>query len=670
MGMGHTTIRIRRTDYGTVILHWVLVASVAVATITGLRIATESPGYNWTGLLDLVLPKAAVWTGHIEAAVLLIAVSLAYAVYMIRAGLGRRVRLDRVRLQGLLGRRIARWGVINIALYWLFYLAMLAQLVTGGLLYFGYSNSITVFIHWIGMWGILGYGVLHVAFHWQLGGSAQLLRILRPARLVPPPPPFDPADVLALLDEQASPPLASRQTTTAYAEAFDGPPGRAAHSLATDDDDSIRRPSVRSSVRPSLRSSSRPSPHPVPGANADRAGPRHPAGYRREPIQPHTRRSMIQLSPFIVASAAAIAGVTFVLAIDRKAVNSLHIRRVSAAEIPVIDGETSDPIWRKVPAIHVMTEQGENFGGKGETTVSIQAVHDGVSAYFLFIWDDPTRSLKQLPMRKSGKSWHLVHDGYENGDEHAYNEDKFSVLLTRVGDVLAGDNTFHAGASPAAGKPRTLSGRGLHYTTRAGVYADVWQWKATSTNPSKFVDDNHFGPPAEGTKAQFDGVVPYRGGFAPDPGSANYQDNFLPRLANEYGQGVIPRRLPKDVAAMTAALGRIELDPNQGDIEGARWYMTEEESVPYSPERDRQIPEGTVIPGVVISGKYSGDRADVRGAARWAAGRWALEVTRRLESSSRYDMPISTGIFMRVAAFDHAQIRHTRHVKPIRLEVE
>jgi hypothetical protein len=43
---------------------------------------------------------------------------------------------------------------------------------------------------------------------------------------------------------------------------------------------------------------------------------------------------------------------------------------------------------------------------------------------------------------------------------------------------------------------------------------------------------------------------------------------------------------------------------------------------------------------------------------------------RRLESKSRYDMPISTGTFMRVAAFDHAQIRHTRHVKPIRLEVE
>ena len=647
--MGRTTTRIRKTDYGTVILHWLLVASVAVAVITGLRIATESPDHSWIGVLDLVLPKAAVWTGHIEAAVLLIAISLAYAVYMYRAGLGRRVRLDRVRLQGLLGRRIARWGAINVALYWLFYLAMLAQLVTGGLLYIGYSNGGTVFIHWIGMWGILGYGVLHVAFHWRLGGSEQLLRILRPARLVPPPPPFDPADVLALLDEQASPPLATRQTTTAYAAAFDGPPERGGRLLVMEGDHKVRRSS--------------------PVANAGVAGPRHPTGYRKEPNGSHKRHSAIHLSPFIVASAAAIAGITFVLAIDRKAVNSLHIRRIGAAEIPIIDGETSDPIWRKVPAIYVMTEQGGNFNGKGETTVSIQAVHDGVSAYFLFIWDDPTRSLKQLPLRKSAKGWHLVHNGYEKGDEQAYNEDKFSVLLTSMDAVLAGDNTFHAGGAPAAGKPRTLSGRGLHYT-RGGVYADVWQWKATSTNPSMFMDDNHFGPPAQGTKAQFDGVVPYRGGYAPDPGSANYQDNFLPRLPKDYGQGVIPRRLPKDLTATTAALGRIDLDPNHGDGEGARWYMNEEESVPYSADRDQQIPEGAVIPGVVISGKYAGDRADVRGAARWAAGRWALEVVRRLETKSRYDTPISTGIFMRVAAFDHTQIRHTRHVRPIRLEVE
>jgi hypothetical protein len=117
-------------------------------------------------------------------------------------------------------------------------------------------------------------------------------------------------------------------------------------------------------------------------------------------------------------------------------------------------------------------------------------------------------------------------------------------------------------------------------------------------------------------------------------------------------------------------MGDVDIDPDHGESDGARWFMTEAESVPYSVEADARIPIGTVIPGVIITGEFTGDRADVRGAARWASGHWALEVARRLDTHSRYDVALKSGIFMRVAAFDHSQIRHTRHVRPIRLEVE
>jgi hypothetical protein len=117
-------------------------------------------------------------------------------------------------------------------------------------------------------------------------------------------------------------------------------------------------------------------------------------------------------------------------------------------------------------------------------------------------------------------------------------------------------------------------------------------------------------------------------------------------------------------------MGDIDIDPNHGETEGTRWFMTESESIPYSAQQDARIPTGTVIPGVIVGSEFSGDRADVRCAARWASGHWALEVARRLDTHSEYDVPIKTGVFMRVAAFDHSQIRHTRHVRPIRLEVE
>jgi ethylbenzene dehydrogenase/cytochrome b561-like protein len=635
----------KKTDYGTVIFHWALAASLAVAVATGLRIATETPGRDWLNFFNFFLPKAAVWTEHLQAAVLLTGISVAYVVYVWRARLWPRLRLDGVRLRGLFGRRYARWGTLNIALYWLLFLALLTQFGTGLLLYLGRADSITARMHWFGMWFIFGYVVIHIFSQWRYGGAAQLLRIFRPGRLTPPPPPFDIGEILALLDDQISQSAVPSQTPLAY-------PLRHSHQPAGQ-----LLVAGRADEFQALRVDAR---EPVAD---ERIG-----GSNRTSIVP-SKRPGIQLNAFVVACVVAALTAISMIPSKRALIETLYVRRIDPAVIPTIDGETSDPVWRMIPPLYVLTENGGNFGGTGETTVSIRAAHDGTRAYFLFIWDDPTRSLKQLPLQKMDGSWRLLHDGYEIGDEHAYNEDKFAVLLTRLHTILAGDTTFHAGAKPLEDEPPGRSGRGLHYTAHDGLFAEVWDWKAASTNASHHCDDDYFGPPVSATAAQQAGLSRYRGGFAHAPGTANYRDNFTTSQPNDYADGILPRRLPKDFNAMTAALGRVDLNPDDGETEGARWYMTEAESVPYSTERDRSIPEGALIPGVVISGEYSGNRAAVECAGHWAAGRWALEVTRRLDVAGPYDVPIQTGTFMRVAAFDHTQIQHTRHVRPIRLEL-
>jgi Ethylbenzene dehydrogenase/Prokaryotic cytochrome b561 len=664
----------RRTDYGTIILHWLLVGSLVVAVVTGLRIAAEAPDRTWINSIDGLLPTSTVWTGHIPAAVALTAIAVAYATYVPLAGLARRIRLDRVRLRGLFASKQQRWGAINVILYWGFYATLLVQLATGGLLYFGYANAFLLEVHWYGMWVIFGYAGLHVMSHWTLGGSQQLLRIVRPALLSPPTPPFDPAEIFALLDQPAKAskpapaprPAPTRRPAPVLAREAGGERPPKWRDATPERDQAPRSQPDRQAEAPAgdhmaarqkaPRTSDAPPPRNWPEA---------------EPRRPQRRRGpVLQANPFIVATAVALVGVTVLLTVDRQMVDTIKVRRIARSEAPVLDGDASDAAWRRARPFYILTEQGGNFDGKGETTVEIRGVHDGERAYFLFVWDDPTRSLKQLPLQKAADGWHLLHDGYEIGDEHAYSEDKFSVLLTKLDLVLAGDRTFHAGPEPIAGKPATLSGRGLHYTTQDNLYVDVWEWRATSGGAFGYMDDLHFGPPAKATQAQLDGKTPYRGGFEPDPGSANFSDNFDPQRAGGYRQPIMPRRLPKDYKAMTAAMGQIDLDPHHGESDGARWYMTEAESVAYSPEVDAQIPVGTVIPGVIIAGEYSGDRADVRCAARWAAGRWVLETTRLLDSKSKYDTAISTGTFMRVVAFDHSQIRHTRHTRPIRLEVE
>ena len=552
--MSRWRVHDRKTDYGTILLHWTLVASLVVAASSGLRIASETPGRTWVNLFDIVLPRSAVWTAHRSAAVVLVTVAMAYAVYVKLSGLGRRLRLDRSRITGFFGNRSERWGAINVALHWAFLATLLLQLATGGLLYFGHAEHILITLHWLGTWTILAYPALHVFAHWQFGGVPQLLRIFRPAPLAAPPPPLDPVELLVLLAERTDPAAAGPAPTAAER------PART-HDIAADHPRPPRRPAAENPNQPKYA----PGPRPPRPRTDDTGGPAR----RRGPA--------VQANPFIVAISVATVGAFFLVTIDRHAVDTLDVRRIDAAEAPVLDGDTSDPIWRAAPPLYVTTGHGGNFDGAGQTTVEIRAVHDGKQVYFLFTWDDPTRSLKQLPLIKKADGWHLLHDGYEVGDEHAYNEDKFAVLLTTTDVVLAGDRTFHAGSQPVAGGPRTLSGHGLHYTMDESTYADVWEWKATSTGPWGWMDDDHFGPPVQPTEAERRGLMPYRGGFVADPGTANYADNFPPRPPSGYDQPLKPRRLPKNVEATLAAMRLIDLDPAYGEGEDARWFLTDVE---------------------------------------------------------------------------------------------
>lgn len=587
------------------LLHWLLVLALLVSLFTGLRLAADEPGLRWLRALDFLLPQGDVWGLHIAAGLLMIGLAGAYVVYLHQARLSRRVKLDRARLSGLLRRGRARWGALNVLLYWSFFLTFAIQLATGLLLFLGHGGSVTK-VHLAAAFFLLAFPLLHVAAHWAYGGWGQVLRILRPVRL-------DPA--------------VAPQT---LAEAF-------AEHLARED----------ATLRPDTNPDAAPS-HSVPRFRAARA-PR------------------LQAHPLVSAAVAGVVVAGFVYAADQADRDTLTINAVAANLAPRLDGDLSDPAWRSAAPVVVRTRNGANFDGAGATRIEARAVHDGKTAYFAFVWDDPTRSLKHLPLVKRPDGWRLLHEQYDIEDEDAYYEDKFAVLLSTRAD-MPGAGSTHLGPKPLPGKPGGLSGRGLHYTTDGGI-VDVWHWKASRGGLLGTMDDNYFGAPAEPTPAEAEGKSRYKGGYLTDPGKAIYSANFKHEAPGGYAGPIQPVRLPKDLAATLTAMGRIDLDPNHGEQDGARWWMTGDETTPYSAGLDARIPVGTVIPGVLIAGEYSGDRADVRCAAHWAGGRWTLEVARRLDTGSTRDIAIASGAFMWVAAFDHSQTRHTRHMRPIRLEV-
>lgn len=598
----------QRTDYGTVFLHWLLVAALLTSIITGLGLAADAPQMTWLRPFEFILPRDNVWQLHFASGLLLAGVTVAYVVYLWRARLSRRISLDRMRLSGLLRRGRGRWGAINVVLHWVFFLAFLAQLATGALTYLGYGGSV-VTLHLQGALALAVYPLVHVVAQWVYGGVDQVMRILRPTRQEPPAPPPSLAEVLA---EQ----LARQDGQQRARDLPDGTNVSTAH---------------------------------VNGSGH----------------VPHATR--LQANPLAVAIAAGAVATGLVVLTDTGTRDVLVIEAVPAERVPKLDGDLGDPAWRAAVPVVVHTNQGANFDGTGATRVEIRAVHDTAFVYFAFVWDDPTRSLKHLPLIKRFDGWRLLHERYDVEDEDAFHEDKFAVLLSRRSE-MPGAGSAHLGAKPLDGKPGGLSGRGLHYTASGGI-VDMWHWKAANGGLLGYMDDNYVGSPAEPTPAEREGKSRYKGGFASDPGKASYANNFKSEPPGGYRGAIQPIRLPKDLGKTVSAMGRIDLDTRQSETDGARWWMTIEESVPYAATLDARIPVGTVIPGVLISGEYVGDRADLRCAARWAAGRWTLEVARRLNTGSPHDVPIASGVFMWVAAFDHSQTRHTRHMRPIRLEV-
>jgi Ethylbenzene dehydrogenase/Prokaryotic cytochrome b561 len=356
-----------------------------------------------------------------------------------------------------------------------------------------------------------------------------------------------------------------------------------------------------------------------------------------------------------VALMAGLAGAAFAYVADRSAQTTLTINKIEAA--PALDGDMNDAQWAQAKEVVVHTARGFNLGGTGEVDVHVKAVHDGTKAYFLFRWPDATRSQKHTPVIKTEGGWKVVHSNYFKNDENDYYEDKFAVMLAE--SPVAAGNTVRLGPQPFADKPGPSNGLGLHAAVD-GSLADVWHWKGVRSASINQFDDNYFGALMDVKPGR------YTGGYTQDPKTAGgFDQNFSKIPDTEY---VKLKVLPKNLAAVQAAMGSYNPDPNVGDA--GQFAMAKADTVPYTPEADAAIPVGTVLPSVVYDKAFEGDRGDVSAHAVWKDGWWTIEASRKLDTGSKFDQPITNGMFMWVSVFDHNQVRHTRHVQPMKLQLQ
>lgn len=333
--------------------------------------------------------------------------------------------------------------------------------------------------------------------------------------------------------------------------------------------------------------------------------------------------------------------------------SSLTVARVGIDNFFEIDGVADEAAWHQAEPLSITTLGGANFID-GATIIEIKAVENSEDIFFHITWQDPTKSLAHLPLIKTDQGWRIIQDGFHQFNERSHYEDKLAIILAEnCAPGAAG--TAHLGHKPLKDKPAHWTGKGYHYA-RHGEMIDLWHWKAVRTNDMFLADDNFIGEPDIARPAS----RRYTAGYLPDgKDSGSYVMNW-----DWYKPDIVtPKRLPKNPEELL----EYQNPKNHSAVDWViPWFSYE----PYTPEKDT-FPVGTIMPSVIYtSNQFEGDRADVRARAQWSDGMWSLEIARKIYTHSANDIQIKNGICLWVAAFDHAQIEHTRHTRPIKLTME
>jgi hypothetical protein len=269
--------------------------------------------------------------------------------------------------------------------------------------------------------------------------------------------------------------------------------------------------------------------------------------------------------PVLIAAAVGVATIALAAGIDWTTRDILIVTRVN--EAPKLDGVLDDAVWAKARPVTILTQQGANLGGTGESKVEVRAVHDGQKIYFAFTWEDPSRSLRRVPVIKKADGWHFLATRVDLADVQDFYEDKLAIGFSRSPTFGSGQSTY-LGPRPLADKPAPIHGLGYHYTD-PGNLMDVWQWKASRGGHLGYVDDQYFEAPRETTPAEAAGQTRYQAGYWNDPGRVVYSYNYSNQPPGSPSGPLKLQRLPKDWKATVALLGKFDLNPDSSDTEGA-----------------------------------------------------------------------------------------------------
>lgn len=256
-----------------------------------------------------------------------------------------------------------------------------------------------------------------------------------------------------------------------------------------------------------------------------------------------------------------------------------------------IDGFSVENDWNLTAPLVVEVQD----GSIGSVEVSIKALYDTENIYFFITWPDSSESTEKSIWVYDGVNWS------SSGEE-----DRFAVIWN-IDNSIQGFNI--------GGCAMLCHGDRMH-TNAPGEKGDLWQWKASRTNPLGYMDDEWIdnnvlkGYTEVATEAALKGDSSqsiYTTGYV-----RNINDNkSAPRYLN-------PQQL------QSGTFSKLLL----ADLESG--LLVEVEGLDLDERR-------AIVPGYLLS-RPDGSRGNIDARGMWADGMWNLEIKRKLDTGNPDDV--------------------------------
>ena len=352
------------------------------------------------------------------------------------------------------------------------------------------------------------------------------------------------------------------------------------------------------------------------------------------------------LAQFAVIAPVALA-VSVALAAGRepapkekpKEMKPLVVTAVAATAAPALDGDARDALWKNAPVVKMNAVEGYNFkDGKGKSAATIQAAYDKDNLYLLITYEDPTLSVRRSPYQKQKDgSWVMLKDPDDKGgDNCVYYEDKLA-LIWNVNNSIVGFDRFGCQIGCHGGEPGKPYGN--KYTEEAGEIGDIWHMKYVRGGVIGQMDDQYLD-----------------------------HTRFHPETAKEAGRKSDAKTGGgyADVKLVNGKPEFMSTDAKPANKGGTYW-IREEDKVAFD---DSKFKAGDEVASIAIA-PFTGDRGDIKFAAKWANGKWTMEIARKLVTGSKTDVnfdDLKKSYGFGVAFFDNAQVRHAVVKEPMVLQ--